>query len=149
MDFPEHIPRIKKSAGDLITLANIAEIVESPLIEACELLYRKGIRTVSSSANDGNFQQGNVFLSIDFSTLSDENKLIALRLPAEFPVTYNLTESSIDTAIASNALFNFEFPANNANEAREHSLKIVERFKVQRPEYLCSDTSTYEEQKRM
>ena len=55
----------------------ISRYVEAPLLTACEELWDKGIRTLSSSANQKDMQTGHGYIIIDFDNLSPENKEIA------------------------------------------------------------------------
>jgi hypothetical protein len=61
---------------------DLAHCVEAPLLEACQQLFDKGIRTVFSSANKkdvGRFAH----IALDFETLSPDNQEIASRLGEE------------------------------------------------------------------
>jgi len=69
---------IRKSRGLVITKKEqIKEIVEQPLVRACEVFWDKNIKTYESSANSQNIQTGNCYIRIDFDSLSEENKKIA------------------------------------------------------------------------
>jgi hypothetical protein len=64
------------------------------LLQACTILYKKGIRTTTSSANHKNdFPKGNITIGIDESTLSNENKQIIFSIPEKFhpSVKINIT----------------------------------------------------------
>ncbi len=52
-------------------------LIEAPLLSACQELYDKNIRTLSSSANKQDIHYGSGHIVIDFDTLSDANKEIA------------------------------------------------------------------------
>lgn len=56
---------------------HLDELVELPVLEACKILFDKGIRTLMSSANHNNLIDRNVHVIIDFDHLSDENKKMA------------------------------------------------------------------------
>jgi len=56
---------------------DIKRIVEVPLVEACEVFWDKNIKTVESSANKENAQNGRGWILLDWDSLSDENKKIA------------------------------------------------------------------------
>lgn len=100
---PVHLERVSGSvpiskisvieeSGILVrTKKQLAELVEAPLLEACEDLYDKNIQTVMSSANKGNIKKyvfedptlnfgGQAYIDIDFESLSKENKSIAIGL---------------------------------------------------------------------
>ena len=55
----------------------LSSLVEKPLLSACQILYDKNIRTTGSSANKKDIGNGKVYITIDFDTLSQENKKIA------------------------------------------------------------------------
>lgn len=55
-----------------------AEKIELPLREACLRLFDKGLKTLSSSANrEGIRRDGEVWILLDYESLSDENKAVA------------------------------------------------------------------------
>lgn len=69
---------IHKTRGIAITTKEqIKEIVESPLVKACEIFWDKNIQTYESSANSESIKTGTAWIRINFDTLSDENKKIA------------------------------------------------------------------------
>lgn len=69
---------IEKSAGSLIfNREQIREIVESPLVSACEEFYDKNIQTVSVSANKKDTEQNFANITLDYKSLSEDNKKIA------------------------------------------------------------------------
>jgi hypothetical protein len=76
------ISPIKESRNrSLRTREDLQELVEAPLLKACEELYDKNIRTLSTSANSENITYGDGgHIVIDFDTLSDENKSIGREL---------------------------------------------------------------------
>jgi hypothetical protein len=57
----------------------IHELVEWPLVSACEEFFDKRILTVSSSANAKDLHNGHAHIILDYDSLSDENKEVALR----------------------------------------------------------------------
>ncbi len=103
---------VRKSLGLLITKKEqIQEIVELPLIKACEEFWDKNIRTYDSSANSKDIEAGHCYIRLDFDSLSEENKRIAeqygepyedvkIRLiQLNFPVTENETVESLATKV--------------------------------------------------
>lgn len=58
----------------------IPNLVETPLVSTCVELYDKNIRTLESSANAKDIERGAVHFSIEFDSLSEENKQIASQL---------------------------------------------------------------------
>lgn len=74
-----NIDPIELSQGQLLVSADeLARYVEPPALPACLDLYDKNIKTISSSANRKDAEEA--YIVIDFSSLSDSNKEIALRL---------------------------------------------------------------------
>jgi hypothetical protein len=68
---------ISESGCTIKTREQIKDIVELPLLAACEELYDKNIKTLASSANQNDIKIGEAYILIDFDTLSDENKKVA------------------------------------------------------------------------
>ena len=69
---------IQKSLGlRIIKKEQIREIVERPLVAACEEFWDKNIRTHDSSANSKDIERGYCYIRLDFDYLSDKNKEIA------------------------------------------------------------------------
>lgn len=83
---------IRRSPG-LIPLRreDLKGLVESPLLEACELLYDKNIRTLYTSANTNphGMVTDRAILRIDFTTLSQDNQRIAKELGGIISKTNN------------------------------------------------------------
>lgn len=84
-------------------------IVEEPLVAACQTLFRKGIRTLTSSANATDIG-GDAYIAIDIDSLSEENRVISehickgansneLRIPvrADRPVS-DISREALDLA---------------------------------------------------
>jgi hypothetical protein len=61
----------------------LEEMIDPPLVEACKILFRKGIKTLLSSANSGNVSRGYAIIEIDSVSLSGENRIIAKKLVAQ------------------------------------------------------------------
>lgn len=68
---------IKEQEGIEITRDTIRDYVEEPLVEACEILYDKNIRTFTTSANLEGQSEGIAGIGIDYDTLSEKNRNIA------------------------------------------------------------------------
>lgn len=81
MTLDKSISEIKSigiSRNETITQrSRIAEIVEPALVAACEILYDQNIRTLESSANIADVENGYAGITIDYDTLSPENQRIA------------------------------------------------------------------------
>jgi hypothetical protein len=79
------IPVIEGSTDKMIwSRDQLKTLIEGPLLQACEELYDKNIRTISSSANRTDIKTGHVYIIIDFDSLSEENKKIALHFDSPF-----------------------------------------------------------------
>lgn len=76
------VPMIDKGRELVQTKKQLKEIVELPLLAACEDLYDKNIRTLASSANKKDIAAGQAHILIDFDSLSEENKQIARKFAA-------------------------------------------------------------------
>jgi len=59
---------------------DLDRLVEAPLLEACKILYRKGIQTVFSSANRADIARGFAYIVVDVDSLAESNKETALRM---------------------------------------------------------------------
>ncbi|MCL4387488.1 hypothetical protein M1307_03815, partial [Patescibacteria group bacterium] len=65
---------IERSRSEMIkTRGEIKDLVESPLVEACEKLWDLNILTLASSANLKDIGSS-AYLVLDFDSLSDQNK---------------------------------------------------------------------------
>lgn len=72
---------IQKSRGaELLRREDLDNLIEKPLLSACQELYDKNIRTTGSSANYRDIKYGYCHIVIDFDTLSEENKKIGQSL---------------------------------------------------------------------
>ena len=100
---------IEESRGALITKKEqLTELVEAPLLKACEELYDKNIRTLSASANRKDLAFENAGIWIDFDTLSEGNKDIGRslgnihfedgsnELKIKIPVTEDTTSAEVE-----------------------------------------------------
>ena len=82
------VPAIQKSRNQMIiTRDQIKDLVEQPLLVACEDMWDENVRTLSTSANKKDIKVGEAYIIIDFDSLSEENKKAAQQL-AE-PIDYD------------------------------------------------------------
>ncbi len=81
------IPVIRESVVFPKTREGLSQLVEAPLIEACQDLWDKNIQTLMSSANAGDAGH-NGFIDISFDTLSEENKKVALSFDSEIKLMH-------------------------------------------------------------
>lgn len=82
------VPAIQESRNQMITRRDqIKDFVEQPLLGACEDMWDKNVRTLSTSANKKDIEVGEAYIIIDFGSLSEENRQAAQQL-AE-PIDYD------------------------------------------------------------
>lgn len=76
----QDIEAIPESRNQIVTTRDqLEELIELPLLPACEVFYDNNIRTLSSTANRKNteiegFAENNANIILDYETLSDRNK---------------------------------------------------------------------------
>jgi len=75
--------------------STLDEIVDPPLVEACKILYRKGIRTTWSSANRTDLPEGAAEIDIDQRSLSEQNRKIAAQIAPQGFLKYGDQEEWI------------------------------------------------------
>jgi len=72
------VPAIEESRNQMIMRKDqIKDLVEQPLLRACEDLWDKNVRTLSTSANKKDIEMGEAYIIIDFDSLSNENRKAA------------------------------------------------------------------------
>ena len=71
----------------IINREQIGQYIESPLVKACEVLWDKGVRTLSTSANKKDISEGAGYIIIDFDNLSPQNQEVATSLSE--PIEYD------------------------------------------------------------
>lgn len=107
--------------------ADLATVVELPLLPACEDLYDKNVRTVVSSANVRDVQRGFAYITLDYTTMSDENRAVVEDVGAErstIPVAsgYDLEVAGLLFPITS---------TTTIEELAQRALERVSRFREQ------------------
>ena len=79
--FLKDIDPIEQSSSSVVrSREDLKNLVELPLLNACEILWDNNIRTIASSANKKDLLDGNARIVIDFNSLSKENKKIAMNI---------------------------------------------------------------------
>lgn len=78
------IEPIEQGGISVETREDLVVLVEAPLLEACQHLYDKNIKTIMSSANKKDITSGKVYIAIDFDSLSPKNQEIAKSLGEMF-----------------------------------------------------------------
>src|SRR4030042_3467495 len=76
----DEVAPIKQSYRPIRKREDIRDIVETPLVTACEELYDKNVHTRSTSANKESVQTGFAYIMIDYDTLSPENQELGRQL---------------------------------------------------------------------
>lgn len=114
---------------------DLAQLIEAPLLAACQDLYDKNVQTYMSSANKKDIGR-NASFSIIYQTLSAENKIIAQKLIDE-KVAYFIEGSEIfPTRIQIEIPITKETTCGDVEDA---SLKVTERFVSQQRRYTPDD----------
>lgn len=101
---------------------DIANYVELPLLSAAQILWDKNIKTIESSANQSDIRRGFVVMTIDFESLSEENKKVAEEI------------GEIYTSGDRIKIVSINIPVNENSTVKEISSKaegFVSRFKKQ------------------
>ena len=107
----------------IIRKKKISELVELPLIKACQNLYDKNIKTLESSANSTDVRRGYAYIVVDYNSLSEENKQISDKYFDEHKTTINNIESTL-----------IKIPVNEKTtikELEEKSLELTNKLKKQ------------------
>ncbi|MBM3254183.1 MAG: hypothetical protein FJZ16_08015, partial [Candidatus Omnitrophica bacterium] len=118
------LPSIPGPREQIVHKEEFEEIVDLPLQEACKILSRKGIKSLSSSANSTDFSKGYASIEIDPLSLSPQNKLIAEELERrglierQYPGIWTL-KIPIDHQLVT------------VKELHERACEIVELFELQ------------------
>jgi len=128
MELPDNtrISEVEPIEEGGITVASkedLRRVVEPPLVEACGILFDKGIRTVFSSANKKDVGRTG-HIAIDFDSLSSVNQEIASRIGSE---------GIIHGAVVKKGIY-LEFPITESStigEIRELTLSLVNQFENQ------------------
>ncbi|MCL5409770.1 MAG: hypothetical protein M1607_02840 [Patescibacteria group bacterium] len=116
------IQAIEESRNAMIlTRSRIKDLVEPPLVKACEKMWDLNIRSLSSSANSKDIDYG-AYIIIDFDSLSEENKILA-RNEGEFIEDYDGKPAVKITMPISTS--------TTLEEVESHYLSLVEQFKKQ------------------
>lgn len=118
------ISAIQKSRNILITKReDIRELVEEPLIKACEIFWDKNIKTYESSANVKDIKEKVCYISLDYGSLSEENRKIISEYGKPFDDTGKL-------------VIRIYIPVNEKttkNEIEKESVEIANKFQKQAP----------------
>jgi hypothetical protein len=100
---------------------DIRDVVEMPLISACEELYDKNILTLQSSANQKDIKSGECWVTLHFDSMSDENKKTA----QAFATSYKyMCEKHIKLSIVVNG-------TTTIKQIQEQFQEIIHHFHVQ------------------
>ncbi|AKM82455.1 TPA: hypothetical protein DD449_05185 [Candidatus Berkelbacteria bacterium] len=120
------------SSTIILNPEHLREVVEEPLIPACEILYQKNIETADSSANNKDIRSGgDARICINWDSLSEENRKIVEGLGLE-PVPFNNFQVVI-----------LQEPIEEKTTVQELSNKFTEKanmFLLQEPKWIPSFT---------
>lgn len=107
--------------------------VEKPLLQACQELYMKGIRTMYSNANyKGMVYPYYAYIDLDYDTLSSENKKTLQKIKDDFDrKNYYIGETNIDRILI--CLMNKN---TTMGEVHNKAMEIISKFKEQKPIWL-------------
>ncbi len=123
---------IEKTRGIFISKREqIKDIVEKPLLKACEVFWDKNIKTYESSANSNDIKEGFCWIRIDFNTLSDENKNIGIQIGKQ--EENNLGENTLEIKIPVTEITTIDEISNMAVE-------IANKFKRQKATWISGTT---------
>lgn len=106
------------------TREDLAGLVEEPLLEACQLLYDKNIKTIMSSANKKDLVTGKVYIAIDFDSLSSKNKEIAKSFGEIFMMHGSIPKPAIKLEIPVD-------PNTTIGQIKVQAKKLFEKFQQQ------------------
>lgn len=116
------IKPIEESRNTIVqSREQLKELVEGPLLSACEELYDKNIRTLSTSANKKDIQYGTAHLIVDFDSLSEENKGIGEQL-GEIHRADKMNQLVINIPLTEQS---------TASEVKEFAESVAHKFKNQ------------------
>lgn len=127
------VPRIMHTYGRTIKNAEqVKEFVEAPLVRTCVTLYVKNIQTLGSGANLESTHPA--FIYINWETLSEENRKIALSLGLSPEPQVNQQESSP-------LMLNIRMDINESTTTKQiadHFEEIADQFVEQEPSWIKS-----------
>jgi hypothetical protein len=103
---------------------DLEKLVEAPLLDACKILYNKGIETIFTSANKKDVLSGYAHIAIDYEKLSEENKKIALTLGELGKAHGSIERQAVYVKIPINE-------NSTVGEIRKDSIRIAQEFKQQ------------------
>ncbi len=93
----------------ITSLEHVKTVADGPTLLACQSLYKKGISTFCSNYTPN----GDVFININYNSLSDENKKIIQRLKEENPESFYF---KVQTGFYGGLGFDEEIDENKAME---------------------------------
>lgn len=126
----EDVEVIQETGTFITRRQDIKKYVEAPLVEACEMLWDKNVRTIWSSCNPKDFTQGYGVIGIDYESLSEENKKIGEEV------------GEVDENTLGKTLW-LKIPLNTnttSEEAKAKSIELASKFKKQKAIWIPSYT---------
>jgi hypothetical protein len=117
------ISPIQEGGLPMVSRAQLAELVEAPVLEACEALRDKGVRTIYSSANrnDVGSEAKEAYIGVDYESLSAENRAIAEGLGTFHPKLAGLPMPHVRIVFPLDA-------SSTVGDVRRASLEVADKF---------------------
>jgi len=103
--------------------SDLEGLIERPLLQACQLLYDKNIRTLEADANSESVRRGEGSIVVEYSSLSAENRAIA-------DENFGLMLSG-DGIEITELIIQLENPDVAADEISQRALELAGKFKHQ------------------
>lgn len=102
----------------------LSGLVEAPLLEACESLFDKNIQTVFSSANKDDIRSGEVYITIDYDSLTPANQMVARSLGEIHKTHGSEPKNAVNLTIRVS-------PETTVGEIRKAAVQIISKFESQ------------------
>ncbi len=129
----EVLPIVKNFNLPVLSKEDIKDLVEKPLVKACEIFWDKNIKTLESSANIKDIK-GSGYIGLDFNSLSPENKEIAKQYAEPHELYVNDPNVlSVRIPVAINESDTIEMVSNKAVE-------IANQFNKQKANWISGTT---------
>ena len=122
------VKRIIEGPTRIIFRDDIPDFVESPLVVSCCTFFDKGIETVSTSAN--NQDNLTAHIQINFTSLSNENKDIALGLNP------SIVDTPQDGTPSVYATFEHQLENCTPKDIEDWSVEVANKFQPQAAKWM-------------
>ena len=116
------IEPLQESRNSIVKMREqLKEFIEPPLLSACETLYDKNIRTLSTLANKQDIERQTGHIIVDFDSLSDKNKELGKQF-GEIVFDDGINQLVIKIPITENSTF---------EEIKNYAESLVGKFEKQ------------------